>query len=312
MIFNGKLICPEVRIENCSACNAWCTICPREKMTRPACIMPYSHFIRLVDQAKELGANAISIFGYGEPLLDKGIVKKIKYCTKKKLQSFITTNASLLDNELIYDLIDAGLTDIRFSAHGFVTKNYEAVHRGLKWERVRRNIFNFIASNKKKHNRVKTHISVIPMNGESIEDIRHFWEDHVVYLEIWRPHNWAYGRKYRNTMPRKQTCGRPLSGPVQINADGNIMVCCFDFDGRMIIGNTYDASIREILVTSDTLNTIQECHRMGIFGDLPCETCDQLNMEDENPLLYSNRDEAMEIGKTSTMKFKLGGHNNGR
>lgn len=301
-LVNQKLINPEVRIENTNRCNARCQICPREKMTRKLCTMEMDHFQNLVDQSVLLGADTISIFGYGEPLIDKAISDKVRYCAQKGLSTFLTTNAALLTDECAKQLIDSGLSHIRFSVHGF-RENYNKVHRGLSWNRTRKNIFNFVNQNSS----TKTSISVIPTNGEPIYRIRAYWESVVDYLEIWRPHNWAGGRSYRGltVMKRKKTCGRPANGPLQIQANGKMIVCCFDYDGLLEIGDTYKNSIAEIL-DGKLLKYYKRCHETNLVDHLICGKCDQLNIETESPLLYSNRDETREAGKTSSTKFKLG------
>lgn len=301
-----KLQNPEVRIENCSICNANCTICPREKMTRPKMIMTNKHFAYLVNQAKDLGATTISIFGFGEPLIDKDVVWKVQYCSTLGLDTFITTNASLLTVDMGYDLISAGLTHIRFSCHG-IEQNYEKVHKPLRWDMVSRNISNFLAMNRIKFNNATiVSVSVIPMNKESVYEIRNFWEKKVDYLEIWKPHNWTDAKDYRRGEVVKQTCFRPFSGPLQINADGTVMVCCFDFNADMVVGCTHSQSIQEVL-QGTWFRNIRDRHRRQDFSGLPCESCDQLfeYAEGENPLLYSNRDKERKLGVTSSMKFCL-------
>jgi len=153
----------------------------------------------------------------------------------------------------------------------------------------------------------KTAISVIPMNGEPISRIRSYWEHIVDELEIWRPHNWVDGRSYRGIpiMRRKSTCGRPFRGPVQIQADGKMIVCCFDFDGKMVIGDTYRDSIKDILQTSKELKKIRQSHETENYHGWLCGNCDQLNIEIESPLLWSNVDNNRALGKTSSTKFNL-------
>ena len=272
-------------------------------MTRPQVIMPNEHFFMLVDEAKMLGADTISVFGYGEPLLDRDICDKIEYCTRQGMRTFITTNGSLLDIGTTYGLFEAGLSHIRFSVHGIFAKDYEAVHH-LPFTETLRNIFNFIVLNRKRNERkCETSISTIPMAGESIEDIRAMWEPHVNFLEIWKPHNWTDGRNFRKVIRRKQTCGRPFNGPVQINADGKMMVCCFDYDAKLTVGDTYENTIEEIL-RSDSFEHIRACHKSGNLEGLICDVCDQLN-EGDTPLLYSNRDPEMNLNTTSTTKVKI-------
>jgi len=306
MIKDGKLICPEARIENTSRCNANCTICPREQMTRPKVDMPNHHYFHLVNECRDLGADTISIFGYGEPLVDEYFIDKVKYVGLQGLNTFTTTNAALLDTEMAFKIVDTGLNDIRFSVHGTNTHNYEAVHRGLKWETVRRNIANFIKVNDKKGHECNVHITCIPMNGESVDDIKAFWSHfNIDHLEIWKPHGWAGVKKYRTAQRRKLTCGRPFSGPIQINADGKMMVCCFDSNAEMTIGNTYRETIKSIIENSEALAFVQHSHKDGFYGGLPCADCDQLNIEEDSPLLFSTRDPGCSIGKTSSTKFVL-------
>ena len=171
-----KLINKETRIETTNCCNARCVMCPRDEMTRVKTTMDYNHFCNLVVQAYEMGAELISPFGFGEPLLDKGLAKKITFCSKMGLETFITTNANLLNLETTRKLLDAGLSHIRFSAHG-TYNNYEKVHRGLSFDTFRRNVFNFIKV--RRDLPCKVDVTVMPMNGESIQDILDFWKGRI-------------------------------------------------------------------------------------------------------------------------------------
>jgi len=298
-----KLINPEVRIENTNFCNANCIICPRDQMTRKKVTMSNRHFNILVEQAIELGAKTISIFGYGEPLMDRGIINKVAYCTKRGLDTFITTNASLLGVETQTLLLKAGLKKIRFSFHG-VHKNYDKVHKGLRFDDSVRNFTNFVSKNRVRFGgQCKVAMTVIPMNGESIEEIRKYWEYGVDELEIWQPHGWGSPEFRGITKERKKTCGRPHVGPVQIQADGKVIPCCFLTDGEIILGDTRKNTIKEIL-KGDAYKKLRKQHSAGNLKGLPCDVCDQLNIGD-NPLLYSNVDSSCSIGKTSSTKFNL-------
>lgn len=297
------LINPEVRIEVTNKCNGKCLVCPREKMTRKMATMDMGLFRRNLLQSAILGATDVGLFGFGEPLLDPKLHEKIKLCTTLGLKSFITTNATLLPLWKVDELLEAGLDRIRFSIHG-ISDSYEKVQPGFKWKTTLRNIFDFAKINKLKYNHsCEMDVTAIPMHGESIEHIKNLWKD-MDGLEIWQPHNWTNGKRYRNTSSeRSRTCGRPFSGPIQINADGKMMVCCFDYDAKLTIGDTTKQDIKDIL-SGEKINKIRKAHKTGNLTGLICQKCDQLNIGDK-PLLYSSRDESCEIGKTSSIKFKL-------
>jgi len=299
MILKNK----EVRVETTNACNANCTICSRDKLSRPITTMSTNNFREIVAEAADMGAEVISPFGFGEPLIDKGIADKVHFCTDNNLDTFLTTNSSLLDAKASTELMDAGLTHIRFSAHGFY-ENYNNVHRGLNFDTFHRNTFRFIRDS---DGLVTVSVSVIPMHRESVEEIVDFWKPGriVDYLEIWKPHNWTSAKNYRgNTVQRKKTCGRPFNGPLQINADSTVMVCCFDYNGNMTVGDLKKESIEDVLKGAK-FEAIREKHRTGNLKGLPCDTCDQLNLGNGNPLLYSNRDPDRNTNCTSSTKFQL-------
>ena len=300
-----ELINKEIRIETTNFCNANCVMCPRDEMTRPKVTMEYRHFCYLVAQAHEMGATLISPFGFGEPLMDPDIVEKVAFCSKIGLDTFITTNASLLNWEMTRELLDVGLTHIRFSAHG-IYDNYEKVHKGLSFDTFKRNVFNFI--NVRRSLPCKIDVTVMPMNGESVQDILDFWEGRIDDIEIWKPHNWGPKEHYRNGERKLKTCGRPKVGPVQIQADGKMIPCCFLTDGEIILGDTYVDSIEDIL-KGEKYRELRRKHEAGDLEELPCETCDQLMVQETSPLLYSTINS--EINRTSSTKFNLLEEQNG-
>ena len=294
----------ECRIENINLCNASCTMCPHSAMTRVKARMPDEVFYGLVKQAKGLGAETISIFGFGEPLMDTHIAKKVRYCTEQGLETFITTNASLLDNHMSEQLIDAGLTHIRFSVHGIEKHPYEKVHKGLSWEEVMYNIHTFTRLNKACKVSVT---SIYKMGAGEVEEIKTFWKTwDIDYLEIWRLHGWAGKQNYRQPIEKKAMCERPFSGPVQIQADGKVIPCCFITDAEITLGDIYQDTIENIL-KGDKYEWLRERHTCGDLEGLPCETCDQMFLYDDSnsPLLYSSRDIDKQINCTSSTKYKL-------
>jgi hypothetical protein len=189
--------------------------------------------------------------------------------------------------------------------HG-LKNTYEKVHKRLSWEETSKNIFDFIKINREEHdNYCQTSVTVIPMHGETIDELREFWEPHVGFLEVWRPHNWTTGKKFRGIKEeRKITCGRPHNGPIQVLANGDVIVCCFDYEGRMVVGNTYTTPL-EAIIKGEAFNRIRKAHEGPIKEGLLCASCDQLQDEEESPLLYSSRDRTCEVGKTSSTKYRL-------
>jgi len=302
-----KIKSKEVRIETTTLCNCHCVTCPRETFYRRKETMPTDLFMRAVTEAHGVGAEHINLTGFGEPLVDPAIAERVALCDVWDMNSHITTNGALLDDKLAEKLIGAGLTNLRFSVHGLFEK-YEQVHRGLNFEVVFGNIRRFVRMNEKTGHRVEVSVVAVPMGGERIEGLVDFWRprEFVDHLEIWRPHNWTTGRNYRWLKPlkRKRTCGRPQSGPIQILVDGTVVACCFDYNGELWLGNIKTHSLEAIL-GGPAFQLLRDRHQTGNLEGLLCEACDQLNIEDESPLLYSSRDPERQVGRTSSIKHDL-------
>jgi len=274
-------------------------------MTRPKVTMNYTHFRKILEQAYLLGISTVSPFGFGEPLIDAGIVKKIDLCGVMGFDTFLTTNATLLTVDKSFQLLLARLKHIRFSVHG-LGANYERVQKGFIWNKTITNINNFLKINHVKYDHeCKVSVSIIPMHNESIEDLRLFWErPEIDYIEVWKPHGWSGTRKYRRETPVKlKTCGRATQGPIQIQSDGKVIPCCFMTNAEVVLGDTHQDAL-ETIIKGKKYNAFREQHETGDFEGLPCENCDQLYIG-ENPLLYSSRDKDRNINVTSSTKFKL-------
>jgi wyosine [tRNA(Phe)-imidazoG37] synthetase (radical SAM superfamily) len=202
-------------------------------MKRPIVTMTYAWISGLLSQMEKLGVTKVGMFGYGEPMMDWRIPSKVKAASKRGMYTTITTNGSMIDNNRGELILKSPLSHIRFSVHGITKDAYEDVHRGLKWNDVIPKILHFIWKNENAYaHKVKIEVSVIPMHGERVEDIRKFWEPFVDILEIWKPHNWGGAKDFRKIVRKKQTCGRPDKGPLQIQSNGYVIPCCFLTDRK--------------------------------------------------------------------------------
>lgn len=302
-----KIISGEARIETINSCNSHCTICPRETFSRPIVNMPVAFVSRLLAQMEPMGVTKVGMFGYGEPLLDWRLPSKIKAAAKRGMFTTITTNGSMLDYNKMNLILKSPLKHIRFSVHGLCKNDYEDTQRGLKWIDVIPKILNFIWMNNNIYaHKCKVEVSVIPMHGEHVDDIIRFWEPFVDDIEIWRPHNWVGAKDFRKVVRKKQTCGRPEKGPLQIQSNGYVIPCCFLTNGEVILGNSHDKKLLDIL-NDEPYEKLRLAHRSGNLEGYPCEHCDQLNeySEEDYPLVYSSVDKSKRIGVTSITKFNL-------
>lgn len=124
-------------IEVALSCNLQCITCVHGKKTIKG-VMPDLVFDRIkpcLDYAR-----VVHEVGYGEPLLNKTFIQKLKYLKGKSAYVDVTTNGTLLDRETSHKLIDAGLDQITFSLDGATPETFESIRKGAEFSRVLRNI----------------------------------------------------------------------------------------------------------------------------------------------------------------------------
>nr|AGS52804.1 radical SAM domain protein [uncultured bacterium contig00009] len=291
----GDFILPskEIALELSSYCGANCVCCPHEDFPLKNRNMDYDLFVKCVDDAVSHGAISIDICLMGDALLDPGIEKKLGYCREKypDLKIYCSSTAQAAKPEFAARYIDT----LQISIYGATKDVYEAVHRGgLKFEKTVANIEGILALPEDKRPYVTMVFLLLPENQHQVEEWKTTWEPRVDEILIWRPHNWA-GRYAADTLPREKygsakSCCRPFGGDLCVWVNGDVTVCCFSEDKRLMIGNMYEQTLEEIFY-GDKMKRIQEIHKNNAFYGcgLPCEKCDQI-FPRTDALVYSSKD----------------------
>ena len=312
-----RLVHPEVRYEVTNRCNAACIMCPRDKHDRGQGIMQQDHFEQSIDEVSMLGAEKVVLTGFGEPLLDKKLEKKVAYLSEKGISSYFITNASGLTEARAKRLLDVGLNEIRVSFYGMNSKSYNSIMKGLDFSRTKQKILTFLELREKHSNKTKIQISYLEMK-ENCHETRNFieyWQDLVDAVEVWRPHNFGDGRNYRersnsNNIMKKVTCGRPKNGPLQIQWNGEVVPCCYDYNNTIVLGNAFQQDILEIL-NSFKYRLLRYAHELERFDLFPyCDQCDQL-LPRSDALVYTNRhnlppEDAVKLSNTDLYDLSRG------
>lgn len=295
---------PEVRYEVTDNCNAHCIMCPREKHDRHHGIMDQAKYEASIDEVVTLGARMVVLTGFGEPMLDRHLEDKIEYAKSKGLYTYIITNGSALTEGRSRSLLEAGLDEMRVSFYGMGSDTYNAVMRGLEYTRTSQALIRFLQLRDALGAKCKVQLSylVLPKNEKDTEKFREYWEPRVDAIEIWRPHNFGDGKDYRDRGGEKTTCGRPENGPLQIQWNGEVIPCCYDYNNQIVLGNAFEEPVMDIL-RGRRYRALREAHRKGEFYRFPyCDQCDQL-LPHADALIYSNRhdlpaEEAVKLSNT--------------
>ncbi len=241
---------------------------------------------------------------------DKDFIKKAEIAKRFGFDVLLLTNASLLSTKLFKQINEVGLESIRISFYGMNADSYKTVHNvngDVFFERVRDTLTE-ICSMKRTTKIIFTYNVVPGANDRDVHDWIRYWEPIADLLEVWRPHNWVDGRDYRRVKPKKlDTCGRPFNGPLQVQVDGTVNICCFDYNGKLFLGDLKSQSLSEIF-SSEAYRKIKKCHLTGNFegSGLICEKCDQRNHDKSDIMVYNSKFDINErVRMVSTIYNKL-------
>ena len=285
----------EIRIETSTICNYHCLMCARDTFRRKQEIMSNSLFDSIVAKTKrELPhINIATVSGFGEFSIDPEWRHKIVTAAKNFERIHIVTNISLLNEKDILFLLDY-FSDIRISVYGLDQATYKAVHNppsSVTYQAIHKSI-DFLIQNKNSHQRVILNYIEIDANQHQTADWISYWEEKVDLIEVWKPHNWIDSKCYRDlSTQRLPTCGRPFNGPIQVQVDGTVNVCCFDYNGEMLIGDLRTESFAKIF-NGDRMEYIQKLHAGSNTDQLPlCRICDQRNSNESKAInaIYNSK-----------------------
>ncbi|MFC1685670.1 radical SAM/SPASM domain-containing protein [Nanoarchaeota archaeon] len=269
-------------IENTNACNAKCIMCPHNKMKRPVKIMSLRDFKKVVDKVMKSypKIKRLTITGFGETTADKGLVEKIKYVNKHypKLKIDFFTNGSLFTKELSEAILKTRVHRINFSINA-MERNYKKI-TGLDYKKVRSNILYFIKRKrelKKEFPLVNFSLMILKENVDDIEDFIKLWTPYGDSVMTYLPLDWASNKKIETVenpiQNKKKWACIPLWQSVSVDAEGNVIMCCQDYESRVKFGNVLKQPIKEIM-NSPKFEKIRELHKKGNYSMPVCNTCD--------------------------------------
>lgn len=277
-------------------CQADCVVCVRDKIKYELGNMTQELFEKAVNEAAYLYQirggvlEFIDLGGMGEPLLDAQIEAKLEWLNEyyPNIKVGVTTNGQLVMKKK--DILCKYVDILKISNYGFTKKSFENVHRGsLKFEDVKKNIEDFLQIPREVRPKVIMSFLILEENKGEENAWREYWEGKCEELYIWLPHNWAGYRKShtKQIFENSRSCGRP-GRDFTVRANGDVSVCCWDFNREMTLGNLNERSFEEIY-EGEKLKEIMEMHKKKTFFncDNICRNCDQL-YDRSDALIYSS------------------------
>ena len=271
---------PYLLIEPTSICNLRCVMCFQidETFTRDKSmmgLMSWELFTSVVDQAAENGCDAITMASRGEPTLHKRFGEMLHYIRKKGfLDTKINTNATLLNETLIRDILGSEVANVTFSVDAITAESYEKIRVRGKFDQVLDNIklFNKIRAEDFPNSKTTTRISGVAVDpDQNPEEMEQFWSDLVDEVVIvpslprWDSYN-------NPRFMRNEAC-EILYSRMYVWWDGTCNPCDFDYKSLLTVGNANTQSLVDIWKSEKYMRfrTLHENMRRSELN--PCDRC---------------------------------------
>ena len=272
-------------IETTNHCNAHCIMCPHDKMERERNHMEWDLFTRIIDQCADFEGCGLRIFLHkdGEPLMDPLLLERIDYAGKVLKRSTIhfNTNASLLGEDKIEQILRSPLDSITFSVDGASAETYNKVRVGLKYDTVRANVEAYLQKRgeSRRGPRVILQMVMSRENQHEAEEFRRQWRGKADFVFIKPMHNFLvqgtalHGGDVGPVQSAR--CSMPFH-VMLLYQNGDAGLCCWDFDHIRKLGNVLDSTLLDMFASDAYAEVRRAMKRKDCARIAPCNACSQI------------------------------------
>jgi len=270
-----------MQVETTSLCNLRCVFCPYPMMTRSRQFMHFAHFESFLE--KQCGhLKSIGLHHFGEPFLDANLPKYIKKCSDLGIQTTISTNATKVNPDNALSVVEAGVSRIIISLDATTSQTYRKLRvkgdfsaaiegaKSLLQAKLQTGALTYI----------QVQFIVTPENEMEADEFKEYWNgkaglDQVVIRDE-RTHGGQIERHdaYIKRKTERQPC-RYLWESLVILANGDVTICCKDFDGKAVLGNIFTGGTLEEIWNGDELQKLRTKHILNDLTGTMCEGCDE-------------------------------------
>lgn len=290
MIKNGDIQLPYyLDVELTNFCNFNCCFCPTgtKAMQRMRGHMPDNVADAIAENVKKYNIPAVRFIRWGEPTLHPNYLSILEKVKNAGALIHINTNGSLLDEEQIQKLLDMHLDSIKFSFQGADEGTYNEMREGGDYLRLLDIVRKF---HEMRGERDYPYIQIsTTLTGETADQIEGFKSDIGDYCDYY---NVGYTKlnhlnvdtmnideEEKNKIRRLQEhetinhTFRPVCveafDKLSINWNGDVTLCCSDYDNFMLVGNILDMDLKQIF-NSRAADIYRDAIAKMQYGKIKC------------------------------------------
>lgn len=242
---------PNVAIEISGVCNYQCIFCGFSGK-REIGFMSYKLFCDAIDELKRFKIDSLSLHIYGEPLLHLRLTDIVKYAVKNGHTVSLYTNGSLLNSLLAENLINLGVKMFHIT---FIPNKeiYEQIFKDGHYDIVVGNILSLLKIMNKSKCNFYLQIRLITDKEDEYIVYKNACEEILgksSFISYDRsPFLPIYGQSMKCKFPHNYKYIYPCEAvyrTINILWNGDVVPCCFDLNGLLIMGNIKEDHLANI------------------------------------------------------------------
>lgn len=277
-----------IYLELTNNCNFRCIMCPNGKgiMERNKGFMDYELAKKIIDEMAP-HAETVVLHIWGESLLHSRIFDIIRYCQKYNIRTELSTNTSLLNEDIINSIIDSRLSMIYLCVDGATKETYEHVRKMGDYEKAIKNIEDFLKIKRNKKSKkpfVNLQTIIMKETTNEIESFKERWSIEGIDRIVTKPlDTWAgqipdinklsIDSNEKNNGSKRFHCPN-LWYHAHIYWDGTLVCCDRDYDAKYPIGNVKDGVMK--VWNGSKMQELRKKHVLQNLGEVPsCSNCNE-------------------------------------
>lgn len=199
----------------------------------------------------------LQVYTWGEPLLNKDLVRIVEYAKSRNIYVMLSTNATAMTADYNQRLIDSGIDYIMVAIDGGTRQTYERYRVGGKFDKVMANVGNlleqraeralerpfvewqFIVFRHNEHEVEATERRAYRMGIDKFTPLPAYVED-----PQWAARDERFKTEFSNP-ERLRNCDRPWTH-LNVRADGGVASCCYTFFKQDDLGDLRDGGFAAV------------------------------------------------------------------
>lgn len=282
-----------IDIEVTNHCNLGCYMCPvgTHAMKRPRGYMSMELVEKLCKELEESPIGGVRLIRWGEPTMHPQFIEILRKLKKTGKLIHFNTNGTLLNRDMIQEIIDLEIDSVKFSFQGVDKESYEEMRFGSSWDKLMENIR---LMNELRGGREKPYIQIsTTITTETQAQIDSFTalvaplcdysnvgKTELCHLDVGAM-NVTEERKQkflelrqRGTLQKRRPDACPeVFDKLSVNWDGSVTACCGDYDKQLVVGDLDRETLQEIFC-GEKIQKIRKILSEGGYDKLPkCRDC---------------------------------------